>query len=68
MTNKEVLICKEQILKCLTKDFKKNQAIFDAKNGGQVFSCTGLYMVMDKVIKGLKFAQSKISLIEKDKI
>lgn len=62
MTNKEVLICKEKILKCLTDDFKHNQAIFDKKEGWQVFNGTDLEMVMDKVVKGLKFAQEELRL------
>jgi len=62
MTNKEVLICKEKILKCLTEDFKRNLAIFDKEEGWQVFNDTNLRMVMDAVVKGLKFAQSEIRL------
>jgi hypothetical protein len=60
MTNTELLICKSKILKCLTEDFKRNQAIFD-QQGWQVFNGTDLDMVMDKVVKGLKFAQSDIN-------
>jgi len=60
MNNKEVLICKEKILKCLVEDFKNNQAIFDKKQGFQNYDGTDLEMVMDKVVKGLKFAQSEI--------
>jgi len=60
MTNKEVLICKKNILKCLTECFTNNQAIFDKKQGWQVFHDTDLEMVMDKVVKGLKFAKSEI--------
>lgn len=63
LTNKELLICKEKILKCLTEDFNRNQAIFNKKEGWQVFNGTDLEMVMDKVVKGLKFAQSEIRLI-----
>lgn len=62
LTNKELLICKEKILKCLTEDFNRNQAIFDKKEGWQVFNGTDLEMVMDKVVKGLKLAQSEIRL------
>jgi hypothetical protein len=60
MTNKELLICKKKILKCLTEDFKNNQAIFDKKEGFQCFNNTDLYMVMECVVKGLKFAQQEI--------
>jgi hypothetical protein len=61
MTNKEVLICKNKILHCLTEDFKGNQAIFDKEHGWQVFNGTDLDMVMNSVIKGLKFAQEAMS-------
>ena len=61
MTNREVLICKKKILACLTKDFKNNQAIFDLKGKFQIFCETDLDMVMDKIVKGLKFAQSEIN-------
>ena len=33
MTNKERNIIKKKILKCLTEDFKDNQAIFDKQVG-----------------------------------
>jgi hypothetical protein len=62
MTNKEVLICKKKILMCLTQDFKRNQAIFDSQKGYAIFNGTDLEMVMDKVVKGLKFAQSDIAI------
>jgi hypothetical protein len=67
VTNKEVLLCKEKILKCLTEDFKHNQAIF-SKEGWQVFNGTDLEMVMNKVIKGLKFAQAEIDKICKGEL
>lgn len=57
MTNKERNIIKKKILKCLTEDFKGNQAIFDKKEGGQIFNGTDLYMVMDAVVKGLEMAK-----------
>ena len=38
MTNKERNLVKKKILKCLTEDFEGNQAIFDKKEGWQVFS------------------------------
>ena len=62
MTNKELALIKEKILKCLTEDFQNNQAIFDKKEGWQVFNGTDLEMVMDKVVKGLKFAQTELKL------
>lgn len=49
-------LIKEKILKCLTEDFKNNQAIFDKKEGYQIFSGTDLNMVMEKVVKGINFA------------
>jgi hypothetical protein len=61
MTSKEIQICKQQILKCLTEDFKGNRPIFDKHQGWQIFSETNLEMVMDSVVKGLKFAQHKLS-------
>ena len=57
MDNKERNLIKKKILKCLTEDFKNNQAIFDKKEGYQVFSVTDLYMVMDAVTKGLERAK-----------
>ncbi len=61
ITNKNVLLIKEKILHCLVDDFKNNQAIFDKKEGWQVFNGTNLQMVMDAVVKGLKFAQVEIN-------
>jgi len=64
MTNKELLVIKEKILHCLVDDFKHNQAIFDKKRGCQVFNGTDLDMVMDRVVKGLKFAQSELNTVQ----
>lgn len=61
LSNKEVLLIKEKILHCLADDFKGNQAIFDRKEGWQVFNGTNLEMVMDSVVKGLKFAQGELN-------
>ena len=61
LSNKDVLLIKEKILHCLVDDFKGNQAIFDRKEGWQVFNGTDLSMVMDSVVKGLKFAQSELN-------
>ena len=46
MTNKERNLIKKKILKCLTEDFKGNQAIFDKKEGWQVLEILifGLYV------------------------
>lgn len=60
MTNKEFQIIKKEILHYLCDDFHNNQAIFDRKEGWQVFGGTDLTMVMDKVVNGLKAAQAKI--------
>jgi hypothetical protein len=60
MTNKELSICKQKILKCLTEDFRRNQAIFNKDGGWQVFHGTNLTMVMEAVVKGLKFAQKEM--------
>ena len=64
MTNKERNLIKNKILKCLTEDFKNNQAIFDKEEGCAVFCQTDLYMVMDKVVKGLIFAQEEINKLK----
>ena len=61
MTNKDRNIIKNKILKCLTEDFKNNQAIFDKKQGYAKFDGTDLNMIMDKVIKGLEFAKIEIN-------
>lgn len=53
MTKKELQILKKEILRYLCEDFKGNQAIFNKKEGWQVFNDTDLYMVMDKVVSGL---------------
>ena len=60
MNNKELQIIKQEILHYLTDDFRGNQAIFNKKEGWQVFNGTDLYMVMDKVVGGLYSAKKKI--------
>ena len=57
MTNKERNLIKKRILKCLTEDFNGNQAIFNKKEGWQVFGGTDLNMVMNAVCKGLEMAK-----------
>jgi hypothetical protein len=57
MTNKDRNSIKKKILKCLTEDFKNNQAIFDKQEGWQVFNGTDLYMVMKAVVKGIEMAK-----------
>ena len=64
MTNKERNLIKKKILKCLTEDFKGNQAIFDKKGGCQVFNSTNLYMVLSAVVKGLEIAKYECLRIE----
>lgn len=61
MTNKERNLIKKKILKCLTEDFKGNQAIFNKKGGWQVFNGTNLDMVMSAVVKGLKMAKHELT-------
>ena len=57
MTNKERNLIKKKILKCLTEDFRGNQAIFDKKEGEAVFTGTDLDMVMNAVCKGLEMVK-----------
>lgn len=57
MNKKELQIIKKEILHYLTDDFKDNQAIFDKKEGWQIFNGTDLDMVMDKVVGGLYSAK-----------
>lgn len=61
MNNKELQIIKQEILHYLTDDFRGNQAIFNKKEGWQVFNGTDLSMVMDKVVGGLYSAKKKIN-------
>lgn len=61
MTKKEIQILKKEILKYLCEDFKDNQAIFNKKEGWQVFNGTDLSMVMDKVVGGLYSGMEKIN-------
>ena len=63
MTNKERNIIKKCILKCLTEDFKNNQSIFNKTEGFACFTNTDLYMVMDKVTKGLEMAKYEINKV-----
>jgi hypothetical protein len=62
MTNKERNLIKKRILKCLTEDFKGNQAIFDKKQGYQKFYKIDLDMVMDAVIRGVEMAKYDMEL------
>lgn len=57
MTNNDRNLIKKKILKCLTEDFKGNQAIFDKQEGWQVFNGTDLNMVMSAVVKGIEMAK-----------
>ena len=61
LSNKDILIIKDKIVHCLADDFKGNQAIFDREAGWQIFNGTDLEMVMDAVVKGLKFAQGELN-------
>lgn len=60
MTNKERNLIKKKIIKCLTEDFKGNQAIFDKKDGYAIFTRTDLDMVMWAVVKGLEMAKYEL--------
>ena len=69
MTNGDIQIIKEEILHYLRDDWnnhkrgkahKENQAIFDRKEGYQVFHGTDLEMVMDKVVKALYVCKDKV--------
>ena len=64
MTNKELQLIKKEILHYLVDDFRGNQAIFDEKEGWQVFNGTDLSMVMDKVVSGLYSAKKKINKLK----
>jgi hypothetical protein len=64
ITNHQILILKKKILACLTEDFKGNQAIVDKDKGFAVFNGTDLEMIMDAVVKGLKFGQSEVNAIK----
>ncbi len=61
MTNEERNLIKKKIYKCLTEDFTRNMAIFDKKEGWQIFHNTDLYMVMGAVVKGLEMAKHEIN-------
>lgn len=63
-TNKDRNVIKEEILHYLCDDFPGNQAIFNKKEGYQVFNGTDLTMVMDKVSAGLKSAQRRLAANE----
>ena len=56
-----IQVLKKEILKYLTEDFKNNQAIFNKKEGWQVFNGTDLDMVMEKVVGGLYSGMRKIN-------
>lgn len=68
MNNKEIKIIKNEILHYLTDDFKENQAIFNKKEGWQIFNGTDLSMVMDKVVAGLYSAKKIIDESENKKL
>lgn len=61
MTNKERNLIKNKILKCLTEDFKGNQAIFNKQGGYQIYNGTDLEMVMSSVVKGLEMAKHELT-------
>lgn len=61
MTNKDIQIIKNEILHYLCDDFERNQALFNRRNGHEIFRETDLTMVMDKVVGGLKSAQIQLN-------
>jgi hypothetical protein len=67
MTNKERNLIKKKIVKCLTEDFKGNQAIFDKQEGYAIFTATDLSMVMWAVTKGLEMAKYELNSEVKQK-
>lgn len=73
MTNGDVQTIKEEILHYLCDDWnnhkrgkahRENQAIFDRKEGYQVFCNVDLEMVMDKVVKALYCCKDKVGVEE----
>jgi uncharacterized membrane protein YbaN (DUF454 family) len=63
MNKFEKRLIKKKILKCLTEDFENNKALYDKDKGYCIFSNTNLEMVMDKVVKGIKFAEIELNRI-----
>lgn len=61
ITNKARNILKKKILKCLTEDFKRNQALYDKKEGYACWNGIDLEMIMDKVVKGIEMAKHEIN-------
>lgn len=53
MTNKERNLIKAKIIKCLTEDFKNNQAIFDP-TGYQIYNNTDLEMAKYEILENKK--------------
>lgn len=66
MNKRDARLVKKQILKCLTTDFKYksgkitrlNNALFDRKEGYQIYSGITLEMIMDAVVLGIYLALS----------
>ena len=61
ITNNARNIIKKKILKCLTEDFKRNQALYDKKEGYACCNGIDLEMIMDKVVKGIEMAKHEIN-------
>lgn len=53
-------LIKRCIFKCMCEDFTNNQAIFDKKTGEVNFDDIDLFMIMDKVVKGVEMAKNII--------
>lgn len=66
MNKRDARLVKKQILKCLTTDFKyksgrltrHNNALFDKKEGYQIYSEIDLTMIMDAITLGIYLALS----------
>ena len=61
ITNNARNIIKKKILKCLTEDFKRNQALYDKNEGYARWNGIDLEMIMDKVVKGIEMAKHEIN-------
>lgn len=66
MKIKEKNLIIEKILKCLTENFKRNQALFDINDGHQIFSGTDLEMVMIAVERGVEMARREINMSKRE--
>lgn len=61
MTDKELQICKKNIIKCLIENFNGNRALFDKEEGWSMFNAICSEMVIEKVVMGLELSQNSLS-------